>query len=506
MKKFLSLLLAAAMLCSFAGLAFADGYDYASTIEWYDETYDVVVIGYGLAGATAALTSADLGAKVLITEKAPEGEEGGNSKYAGQVIISPLETSHDDFMAYYKALANDYPDKPSDAMFEALFEKASKNVEWLTARFEDIGQEPDIRPFMNGFWAEYPELPGAENATRIFSPGAPFSGCLFYLAADNCAARSESIDIWYEAPAVHLLQDPISKEILGVQIEKDGKTVNVRATAGVVMAMGGFQDNPEMMANYLHNPYTTNQGGAYNTGDGINMAIEVGAQLWHMNNVAGYLWAVEAPGTTRSVGRPAMNAGILVGADGTRFISEDAANRHGKVNIGGRWMTMPVSSANWLISDEAVVSTTKLCSIFSDGNAEEIASGWVIKGDTIAELAEKIGVDAAALEATVKTWNEAVDAGVDARFGRKMEGIQKVEQGPFYALQIKPTQYNTQGGAKRNEKAEVLNTMDQPIPHLYSAGEFGSMYCDMYNGGSNLMECVAFGQIAAESACANMAK
>lgn len=72
--------------------------------------------------------------------------------------------------------------------------------------------------------------------------------------------------------------------------------------------------------------------------------------------------------------------------------------------------------------------------------------------------------------------------------------------------QIKPTQYNTQGGARRNEKAEVLDVSNNPIPNLYSAGEFGSMYADKYNGGSNLMECVAYGQIAAESCCENLSK
>ena len=504
MKKFLSVLLAAVMLCSVMSFAGAEGSDYAASVNWYEQEYDVVVIGFGLAGATAAITAADLGAKVLVTEKAPMGEEGGNSKYAGQVIISPLESSHDDFMAYYKALINDYPDAPSDAMLEALFEKASKNVEWMTARFNDIGQEVTINPFHGGFWGEYPEFPGVENATRIFSPGRAFSGCLYYLAQDNVVARKDNVDVWYEAPAVHLIQDPTSKEILGVQIEKGGETLNVRAKAGVVMAMGGFQDNPEMMANYLHNPYTTNQGGAYNTGDGITMALEVGAQLWHMNNVAGYLWAVEKPGTTRSVGRPTMTAGILVGVNGARFISETEENRHGKVNIGGRWMTMPVSSKNWLIADDTAVAANKLVSIFSEGNKEEIESGWVIKADTIEELAEKIGADAETLKATVESWNAAVDAGVDAQFGRNMDGVVKVATAPYYALQLKPTQYNTQGGAKRNEKAEVLNAQNEPIPHLYSAGEFGSMYADMYNGGSNLMECVAYGQIAAESAVANM--
>ena len=271
------------MLMGAMNFAVAEDYDFEATIDWTDDNYDVIVIGFGLAGATAALTSADLGAKVLLTEKAPEGHEGGNSKYAGQVIISPLEESHDDFIAYYTALQNNYPDAASPEMIEALFQKACHNEQWLKDRFNDIGQEPVLTPFgTNGSWSEWPELPGAVNATRIFSPGRAFSGCLYYLAQDNVFARAEKIDVWYESPAKHLIQNPITKEILGVQIEKEGQLVNVKANCGVIMCCGGFQCSVEKMANYLHAPYTTNQGGDYNTGDGIDMALEVGAQLWHM--------------------------------------------------------------------------------------------------------------------------------------------------------------------------------------------------------------------------------
>lgn len=250
MKKLLAMLTALVMLCSMANIAFADEYNFEATVDWYDESYDVIVIGLGLAGAAAAITASDLGAKVLVTEKAPEGHEGGNSKYAGQVIISPLESSHDAFMSYYTALQNNYPDAASTEMIEALFNKASKNVDWMTERFKEQGLEPDIRPFRtSGYWDEYPELEGVELATRIFSPGKAFSGCLFYLAEDSVFLRKDSVDVWFESPAKHLIQNPITKEILGVQIEKDGQLVNVRANAGVIMCCGGFQCSVEKMAN-----------------------------------------------------------------------------------------------------------------------------------------------------------------------------------------------------------------------------------------------------------------
>lgn len=510
MKKLLSVLLALIMLLGTVNLAAAEEYDFEATVDWYADSYDVIVIGFGLAGATASITAADLGAKVLLTEKAPEGHEGGNSKYAGQVIISPLESSHDDFIAYYTALQNNYPDAASAEMIEALFQKACHNEQWLIDRFNDIGKEPDIRPFgTNGSWSEWPELPGAIPATRIFSPGQAFSGCLFYLAEDNVFARKDNIDVWFESPAKHLIQNPITKEILGVQIEKDGQLVNVRANEGVIMCCGGFQCSVEKMANYLHAPYTTNQGGEYNTGDGIDMAVEVGAQLWHMNNAAGFTWAFEVPGTSRSAGMMggvSATNGILVGSNGARFINEGIENRHGKVQIGGRWVTMPTSDKNWVIVDESIVSTKKLSFMWSEGAKDELEKGWIIKGETIEELAEKIGADPEILAKTIETWNGFVDAGVDYQFGRSMANAPKLATAPYYAVQIKPTQYNTQGGARRNERAEVLDTNGNPIPNLYSAGEFGSMYADKYNGGSNLMECVCYGQIAAENCVKNLNK
>lgn len=510
MKKTLAMILALVMLLCTTSFVSAEDYDFEATVDWYQDSYDVIVIGFGLAGATSAITSADLGAKVLLTEKAPEGHEGGNSKYAGQVIISPLESSHDDFIAYYTALANNYPDAASPEMIEALFQKACKNEQWLTDRFTDLGKEPDLRPFgTNGSWSEWPELPGAFNATRIFSPGMAFSGCLFYLAEDNVFARADKIDVWYESPAKHLIQNPLTKEILGVQIEKDGQLINVRANAGVIMCCGGFQDSVEKMANYLHAPYTTNQGGEYNTGDGIDMVLEVGAQLWHMNNAAGFIWTFEVPGTGRSAGmfgNVTVTNGILVGSNGARFINEAIENRHGKVEIGGRWVTMPSSDKNFIIVDESVVSTKKMSYSWSDGAKDELEKGWIIKGDTIEELAEKIGADPAILAKTIETWNKFCDEGVDYQFGRDMTAAPKLATAPYYAIQIKPTQYNTQGGARRNEYAQILNVAGDPIPNLFSAGEFGSMYADKYNGGSNLMECVCYGQIAAENCCKNLNK
>ena len=306
----------------------------------------------------------------------------------------------------------------------------------------------------------------------------------------------------FEARARHLIQDPYTKEILGVQFEKDGQMVNVRAANGVVLATGGFEANQEMIQNFLQQPYVYVVAAVYNEGDGIKMAQEVGADLWHMSNSAGFSWGFQPEGQPTAVRSLTLNKGIIVGPTGERFMNETTSSRHGKINYGGRWIAMPTPLPAYYIFDETARLAGPVSRNWSEGNVDEIEKGWIVKADTVAELAEKIGLDAETLQATLDKYNGFVDAGEDIQYGRNPETLVAVKEGPFYALEIGPTMLNTQGGAKRNEKAEVLDVNGDPIPHLYSAGEMGALFADMYNGGGNLGECVAFGRIAGANAAA----
>ena len=467
------------------------GADFADTVAW-NMTYDVVVSGYGAAGATAAISASDAGASVLLLEKAPKGAEGGNSKFAGQDVMGP--TTYEGGLAYYKALRGMFTESTSDSMLETYVAECVKNPDYLVslgAVREEFWDKP---------WPEFPEFEGADTIHTWIVGGQSFQGTLYKLLQDNVAKRD--IDVLFEARARHLIQDPYTKEILGVQFEKDGQMVNVRATNGVVLATGGFEANQEMIQNFLQQPYVYVVAAIYNEGDGIKMAQEVGADLWHMSNSAGFSWGFQPEGQPTAVRSLTLNKGIIVGPTGERFMNETTSSRHGKINYGGRWIAMPTPLPAYYIFDEAARLAGPVSRNWSEGNVDEIEKGWIVKADTVAELAEKIGLDAETLQATLDKYNGFVDAGEDIQYGRNPETLVAVKEGPFYALEIGPTMLNTQGGAKRNEKAEVLDVNGNPIPHLYSAGEMGALFADMYNGGGNLGECVAFGRIAGANAAA----
>ena len=471
------------------------GVDYADTIAW-DLTYDVVVAGYGAGGATAAIAASDAGASVLLLEKAPKGEEGGNSKFAGQDVMGP--TDYDKGLAYYKALRGLFTTSVSDSMLETFVREAVANPQYL----QDLGAKYD--EFWIKAWPEFPEFEGSDSIYTWIVGGQSFQGTLYKLLQDNVASRD--IDVLYEAPAQHLIQDPFTKVVLGVQFEKDGRKVNARAKNGVVLATGGFEANTEMIQNYLQQPYVYVVAARYNTGDGIKMAQEVGADLWHMSNSAGFTWGFMAPGAQTAVRSLTLTNGIIVGPTGQRFMDETTSLRHGKMNYGGRWVSMITPLPAYFVCDQNGIKAAPLSRSWSEGNAEEIEKGWIVKADTIEELAAKIGVDPAVLTATLEKYNGFCDAGEDLQYGRPAEKLVKVSEGPFYAMEIGPCMLNTQGGPKRNEQAQILDVNGNPIPHLYSTGEMGAVFADMYNGGGNLGECVAFGRIAGTNAAAPKAE
>lgn len=478
------------------GVALAEGKE---EIQW-DDTYDVVVLGFGAAGATAAITAADDGARVLICEKAPAGSEGGNSKRSGQGIMGTDD--HEQLAQYLKALMGKFTNW-NETMVDVYAIGAQENFDW----FVSLGADPN--KLKNNFgregfiwvWNEFPELPGSDHCICWMVNGTNFDAGFYNLLHSNVANRPENITVMNDAPGKHIIRGGENNEVLGVQIEKDGKLMNIRATGGVVIATGGFEANNEMMASFLQQPYAYVYAAKYNTGDGIKMAMEAGADLWHMSNSAGYLWGYRHPGSETCVVGVQTKLGVLVGCNGSRFMREDYTQRHGRVMIGGRWMSMPCPLPAYLVVDSEQIGN-KLVSSFSEGNADEIAQGLVLKADTLEELAQKMGGDVKAdiLVASIADYNKAYDEGRNADYGRALETMVPVRTGPFYAIEIGPTMYNTQGGARRNYNAQILDTNGQIIPGLFSCGEMGSMFCDMYNGGGNLGECAIYGRIAGHNA------
>jgi succinate dehydrogenase/fumarate reductase flavoprotein subunit len=278
-----------------------------------------------------------------------------------------------------------------------------------------------------------------------------------------------------------------------------------------------------MIRNYLPGvPYCYTSGTPYNEGDGIAMAMSVGADLWHMNNYAGPSMAFKTPEIRTTFSMQALHFSkqmpggmIVVGPDGRRFCDEKYKTRHGKVPVNGRWLPLATPCPMFMIFDHSLLTAGPLYDKhpshgwtqiverydWSADNSAELAKGWIKTADTLPALAAMLGLDPAALADAVARWNRGCDAGHDRQFGRQLM-LEPIAEKPFYAVELSPSMLNTQGGPRRNEQAQIVRPNGTPIPRLYSAGELGSIYGYLYQGTGNIGECLAFGRVSGRNAAA----
>ena len=479
--------------------------------ENWDLEADVVVVGFGGAGVAAAVTAHDLGAEVILLEKAPEGEEGGNTKVAGQGYLNA--SSPDKAATYLTALCGPY--KVPEEMIRVWSEEVCVNNEWLAS----VGGDPQEHQHQP-VGIEFPDLPGSD-CVHKFHDGPTYGYSLTWKRFHSLV-KERPIKVCYETPGRRLIQNGVTGEIVGITAEQNGKTINVKARKGVVLTCGGFENNQEMIRDYLTGvPYCYTSGSPHNEGDGITMALAVGADLWHMNNYAGPSMALKVPEYPTTFSMQALHYSkeieggvIVVGPDGKRFCNEKYKTRHGKVPAHGTWKALTTPCPMHLIFDQSHMSAGPIYDShpshgwtqivvqydWSEDNNAELEKGWITKGDTIPDLAIKIGLDPSALDATIARWNADAASGEDTEFGRTLMLKPLSTKGPYYAVELSPSMLNTQGGPRRNEKAEIVKPDGTPIPRLYSAGELGSIYSYLYQGTGNIGECLAFGRIAGREA------
>jgi succinate dehydrogenase/fumarate reductase flavoprotein subunit len=291
----------------------------------------------------------------------------------------------------------------------------------------------------------------------------------------------------------------------------------------VVLTCGGFENNQEMIRNYLPGvPYCYTSGSPHNEGDGIAMAMSVGADLWHMNNYAGPSMALKVPEIRTTFSMQALHYSkqmpggmIVVGPDAGRFTDEKYKTRHGKIPVNGRWLPLSTPCPMFMICDHTLFSAGPLYDKhpshgwtqiierydWSEDNCTELAKGWIKTADSLAGLASVVGLDPAALAETARRWNSCCAERHDPDFGRTLM-MAPIADGPFYAVELSPSMLNTQGGPRRNEKGQIVRPDRTPIPRLYSAGELGSIYSYMYQGTGNIGECLAFGRVSGRNAAA----
>lgn len=519
--------------CS-SGTGEAGRADGASANPSWDEETDFVVVGAGLAGVSAAIAVATEGEgkHCLLLEKSPSNTGGGNSVYSGGWVLHTTKENQQEALEYLKELRGPFT-TTTDEILETFAMYMADTREFLEslgagdlidAPFEP-GTPIEERSSKNGLTdsdPEYPDIPSSKSISMLRIKGEQSSHIRDFMQK-VVEDHSDVITLKTEAPVTSLIQDETTREILGVVYEEGGQEKKVRANSAVIMCLGGFEQNTTMMEDYLSMVGQTAMGGAYNTGDGFDMCSKVGAKMWHMNSVAGFWCAPvsldgEKHGTTGSL---AEQYGIRVGVSGRRFCFDIGTGvtmdwqsyadgettyetgvgcRHGHTNYDGEWPHTHQPSRSWFIFDEAnkIPALSGLTgSLFTE---DPEADGFGYSADTLTELAEKLGLPKNELERTVKNWNRDCDEGFDSAFGRPSHWMTKVETGPFYAICLAPIFINTDGGPERNKNAQVLDLDGNPIPNLYSSGEFGSVWCNRYQGGGNLSECIAFSRIGVKHA------
>jgi len=480
--------------------------------QMWDAEADIVVVGYGGAGAATAVTASELGASVILLDKAPQGEEGGNTRVAAQGYLNT--SNADSAAAYLNAMCGPYT-VPQD-MVAVWADEMGKNNDWLVS----IGGDPQEHQHPPA-GVEFPDLPGSDCVHKFHHGDILGYSKTWEMLAK--AVTSRPIEVLYETPGKKLIQHPVTQEIIGVQAEQGGRQIRIKARKAVVLTCGGFENNQEMIRNYLPGlPYCYTSGTPYNSGDGISMAMQVGADLWHMNNFAGPSMALKVPEYPTTFSMRALHfsleppgAMVVVGPDAKRFTDEKYKTHHGKVHRHGTWVGLRTPCPMFMVFDQTMFAGGPLFEgkasygwsqlmsgyVWSPDNSAELARGWIKSAPTIDELAQQIGLDATQLNATIARWNLQVATGIDEDFDRKLM-LTAFDTGPYYAVELSPSMLNTQGGPRRNARAEIVRSDGSAIPRLYSAGELGSIYSYLYQGTANIGECFVFGRIAARQAVA----
>src|SRR3984885_1392758 len=328
-----------------------------SVPENWDVEADVVVVGFGAAGMAASVTAHDLGADVVILEKAPRGQEGGNTRVAGQGYLNT--SAVDPAIAYLTALCGPYAVPPE--MVRVWAQEMCQNNAWLAS----LGCDPQEHQHPP-VGIEFPDLPGAD-CVHKFHDGPRYGYSNTWKLFES-RVRERPIRVLYETPGRALIQDGAGKDILGVRARRRDETIAVKARRGVVLTCGGFENNQEMIRNYLPGiPYCYTSGSPYNEGDGITMAMSVGADLWHMNNYAGPSMALKVPEVRTTFSMQALHYSkeqpggmIVVGPDARRFCDEKYKTRHGKIPVNGRWLPLSTPCPMFMIFDHTLFSAGPL--------------------------------------------------------------------------------------------------------------------------------------------------
>jgi tricarballylate dehydrogenase len=483
--------------------------------------YDVIVVGGGNAALCAAISASEHAKKILVLERAPEDESGGNSRFTAglmrvvyngvedlrQVIeLSEDEVARSDFGTYTEeqffddmARLTEYRCDPD--LTEVLVRNSLSAVVWMRSIGVRFTAAWGRQAFNLGgkfkFWG---------GLTLEAVGGGP--GLVDSLTQ---IARKKGIEIWYSARAVSLISD--DDGVHGVVAKKSGRTTEVKAKA-VVLAAGGFQANTEWRTRYLGPGWELAKvrGTRFNTGDAIEMALEIGAApSGNWSGCHAVAWDRNAPEFgDLAVGdqfqKHSYPWGIYLNAEGRRFVDEGADFRNYTYAKYGRVILAQPAQFAWQIFDAKVKAQLR-----DEYRIRQVTKRVANSLEDLVKNLEDTNAENALKE--IQAYNRAVRTDIpfnpNVKDGRRTEGLavpksnwaNTIDTPPFEAYAVTCGITFSFGGLKINTDAQVINSDAEPIPGLYAAGELvGGIFWFNYPGGSGLTNGAVFGRIAGKNA------
>lgn len=463
---------------------------------------DLLIIGAGLAGLSAAVTAGELGVSAVLADKryrvGGTGLGAGGSFSAAGSRMQRAKNIEDSPELHFADARRIGKEKNDPEILRLYTANAGAVLDWL----ENLGVEFDPRGPRMAPEHELYSVPRTCDA-RI---GARGYVEVFEKHLERAIAGGR-VRLLTETSATSLVRE--GERVRGARfVDDDGREITIYARA-VILATGGYGSNQEMIRKY--NPSLARAlkiTSKYATGEGILMAERAGAALVNMDLLVPYFAGVENPPASGRTMFNSLISGIVpnfkgdiwVTKEGLRFMNEDSTSPDERE----RALRRIPDTALFALFDEAMLGTSKEPLANFQRHLQE---GRVVKtAATIAELAREIGVPEAALESTIRTYNGHAAAGRDPAFGRK--DLVPMEKPPFYAIAASGVVFMTMGGVRTNARLQVIDTRGNPIPGLYAAGEVqgaGQWMGDGLVGGTGNGAAIVFGRLAARSAAAAIA-